>query len=144
MTHFVLDSQLARDSIPVCELNLCDVRLINDSHYPWLILIPRIAGIVEVIDLSTSQQTQLWNESALVCKMLKQIHDPDKLNVAAIGNLVSQCHVHHIARFTHDKTWPAPVWGKHSAKPYPDQAADQIIQQYTDFISTYANNKEHS
>jgi diadenosine tetraphosphate (Ap4A) HIT family hydrolase len=115
---FTLDPQLARDTLPVCDLALSTVRLMNDSRYPWLILVPRIAGVSEVIDLSSDHRHRLLDETTRVAEALRAICKPKKLNIAAIGNVVAQLHVHVIARFVDDAAWPRPVWGLGSAVPY--------------------------
>jgi diadenosine tetraphosphate (Ap4A) HIT family hydrolase len=127
MTDFVLHPQLEKDSKLVTELLLCSVRLINDVNYPWLILVPRVANISDVIDLSDAQQQTLWQESAIVSRALKHLFTPDKLNVAALGNMVSQLHLHHVVRYKNDASWPKPIWGQVLAKAYPDQQlAEQV------------------
>ncbi len=127
MKKFVLHAQLAKDSELVCELTLCQVRLINDANYPWLILVPKVADISEVIQLSQAQQRQLWQESALLSEVLTQLFTPDKLNIAALGNMVAQLHIHHIVRYANDISWPKPVWGQVPAKSYEQlQMAKQI------------------
>ncbi|KZY42414.1 histidine triad (HIT) protein [Pseudoalteromonas shioyasakiensis] len=100
---------------------LCKVLLMNDSQYPWFILVPRVAGVKEIIDLSEELQITLLQESGKLSKLLQQVFNPDKLNVAALGNMVPQLHVHHIARFTTDAAWPTPIWGKLPAVPYSDE-----------------------
>ncbi|WP_293748300.1 HIT family protein [uncultured Paraglaciecola sp.] len=127
MTTFILHPQLATDSELVTELSLCSVRLIKDANYPWLILVPRIADIKDVIDLSDAQQHVLWQESALVSRALKHLFTPDKLNVAALGNIVPQLHLHHIVRYQHDVSWPNPIWGQVPPKTYSEQQlAEQV------------------
>jgi diadenosine tetraphosphate (Ap4A) HIT family hydrolase len=126
MTTFVLHPQLEKDSEFVIELTLCSVRLINDVNYPWLILMPQIPNISDVIDLTDVQQQILWQESALVSQALKHLFTPDKLNVAALGNMVSQLHLHHIVRYKNDISWPKPIWGQVPAKSYSEQ---QRVQQ---------------
>ena len=127
MTHFVLHPQLEKDSELVTELLLCSVRLINDAHYPWLILVPRVANISDVIDLSDAQQQTLWQESALVSRALKHLFTPDKLNLATLGNMVPQLHLHHIVRYQNDVSWPKPIWGQVQAKTYSEEKlAEQI------------------
>ncbi len=115
---FELHPQLAKDSIWLADWPLCQVRLCNDSNYPWFILIPRRADIRDVIDLPEHEQDLLWQESRRLSHYLKQDYAPDKLNLAALGNMVPQLHVHHIGRFISDAAWPAPVWGKVTACPY--------------------------
>ena len=127
MTFFVLHPQLEKDSELVTELMLCSVRLINDINYPWLILVPKVDNISDVIDLSDVQQRMLWQESALVSRALKHLFTPDKLNVAALGNMVPQLHLHHIVRYKNDLSWPKPIWGQVPSTAYSDkQLAKQI------------------
>ena len=118
---FPLAPELQRDCIELADWPLCKVLLMNDSQYPWFILVPREAGLKEIIDLSETQQVTLLRESAKLSKLLQQVFNPDKLNVAALGNMVPQLHIHHIARFKTDAAWPAPVWGKLPAVPYSDE-----------------------
>ncbi|MGX1112732.1 diadenosine tetraphosphate (Ap4A) HIT family hydrolase [Pseudoalteromonas sp. MBR-15] len=118
---FSLAPELQRDCIELADWPLCKVLLMNDSQYPWFILVPREAGLKEIIDLSETQQVTLLRESAKLSKLLQQVFNPDKLNVAALGNMVPQLHIHHIARFKTDAAWPAPVWGKLPAVPYSDE-----------------------
>ena len=105
-----LHSQLKKDTIDIGDLPLCRVLVIKDAHYPWLLLVPRRAGAVEIIDLDEVAQAQLMTEISRVSRALKDITKCDKLNVAALGNLVPQLHVHVIARRTNDAAWPRPVW----------------------------------
>jgi diadenosine tetraphosphate (Ap4A) HIT family hydrolase len=122
MAIFNLDPRLENDCEWVCDLQLCKVMLLKDANYPWLVLVPMVGDCVEIIDLTSEKQRQLWYESAIVSQVLQQLFTPDKLNIAAIGNVVSQLHVHHIVRYSSDLCWPKPVWGQHPAKPY--QAAE--------------------
>lgn len=108
---FVLHPQLERDTTPLGDLPLSRVLIINDANYPWLLLVPRRAGAVEVIDLDEVERAQLMSEIALASRALKEVTECDKLNVAALGNAVPQLHVHIIARRKTDKAWPKPVWG---------------------------------
>jgi diadenosine tetraphosphate (Ap4A) HIT family hydrolase len=124
---FKLHPQLQKDSIFVCDLTLCRVLLANDCQYPWLILVPMRNDIKEVIDLTEDEQQLLWQESAKVSRMMRDCYHPDKLNIASLGNMVPQLHVHHVARFTADPAWPGPVWGAHAAINYPSGQLDQII-----------------
>ena len=120
-TPFSLAPELQRDCIELADWPLCKVLLMNDSQYPWFILVPRVAGVKEIIDLSEELQITLLQESGKLSKLLQQVFNPDKLNVAALGNMVPQLHVHHIARFTTDAAWPTPIWGKLPAVPYTDE-----------------------
>ena len=127
MSAWQLHPQLANDTVPVVELPLCEVRLMDDANHPWLILVPRVADSVEIIDLDPSQRSQLTAEIDTACRALKTLFAPDKLNVAALGNLVPQLHVHVIARYRSDIAWPRPVWGAANAKPYaPEQLVERI------------------
>lgn len=118
-----LHPQLANDTAPVGDLPLCRVLLTRDANYPWLVLVPRRADIVEIIDLDDSDAARLMTEIAHVSRALRAATGCDKLNVAALGNMVPQLHVHVIARRRNDAAWPHPVWGVVPAKPY---AADEI------------------
>lgn len=118
---FELAPELQRDCIALADWPLCKVLLMNDSQYPWFILVPRISGLKEIIDLTDIQQKTFWLESAKLSELLRDVFNPDKLNVAALGNMVPQLHVHHIARFTTDIAWPKPVWGLHSPVAYSDE-----------------------
>ncbi len=106
-----LHPQLAQDTVPVGDLRLARMLLTNDANYPWLILVPRLPGLVELIDLEENAQVQLLGEIAATARALKSITQCDKLNIAALGNQVPQLHVHIIARRHSDAAWPKPVWG---------------------------------
>ncbi|OBP14237.1 histidine triad (HIT) protein [Rheinheimera sp. SA_1] len=116
--EFELHPQLAKDSVWISDWPLCQLRLINDKNYPWFILVPRRADVREIIDLTDEDQELLWRESQKLSRLLQQCYAPDKLNIAALGNMVPQLHLHHIGRFTSDAAWPAPVWGKVPAVSY--------------------------
>src|SRR5438309_4931413 len=106
-----LHSQLKKDTIDIGDLPLCRVLVIKDAHYPWLLLVPRRSEAVEIIDLDEVAQAQLMTEISRVGRALKEVTRCDKLNIAALGNLVPQLHVHVIARRSSDAAWPRPVWG---------------------------------
>lgn len=128
MTHWHLHPQLDQDTHWVASLPLCELRLMDDATYPWLILVPRVAGVCELIELEAAQRQQLTAEMDQCSHALKQLFAPDKLNVAALGNMVAQLHVHVIARFHTDAAWPAPVWGKATAQPYTPEALQKRLQ----------------
>lgn len=130
---FVLHPQLAKDSVWVSDWPLCQLRLINDKNYPWFILVPRRPEVREIIDLTDDDQWLLWQESKKLSVMLKQVYAPDKLNTAALGNMVPQLHLHHITRFTTDAAWPAPVWGKVPAVPYGEDELQIELQRWAAF-----------
>ena len=110
-TRFVLDPRLEADTHAIGDLPLSELRLMDDARFPWLILVPRIAGARDLIDLDERDQRTLLAEINLVGRTLEAQLRPDKLNIAALGNVVPQLHVHVIARFTSDAAWPQPVWG---------------------------------
>ena len=124
--EFSLAPELARDCIELADWPLCKVLLMNDSQYPWFILVPRKANLKESIDLDDVDQLLLMKESAKLSQLLKEVFNPDKLNIAALGNMVPQLHIHHIARFKTDVAWPAPVWGKFASVPYTNEQVEQL------------------
>ena len=126
-TAYELDPRLAADSHPLHTLELSELRLMDDANYPWLVLVPRVAGARELIDLEPAQRQQLTAEIDGGLRLLRDVFQPHKLNVAALGNLVPQLHVHLIARFEHDPAWPAPVWGRVAARPYSPEALVERI-----------------
>jgi diadenosine tetraphosphate (Ap4A) HIT family hydrolase len=109
--QWALDPSLARDTVPVGDLPLSRVLLINDANYPWLLLVPRRSGASEITDLEYVEQAQLMTEIAAAGRVLKELTGCDKINTAALGNVVPQLHVHVIARKRGDAAWPKPVWG---------------------------------
>src|SRR5690606_8550115 len=128
-TVFVLDSRLQADTVPIGDFSLCRLLLSNDSNYPWFVLVPKRPDISEIFELALEDQLQLWQETTALSVILNKIFAADKINVAALGNVVSQLHMHVIARRHGDPAWPAPVWGKHPAQPYTAQQVSAIVQQ---------------
>jgi diadenosine tetraphosphate (Ap4A) HIT family hydrolase len=124
---FAIDPRIVADSFAVTALRLADLRLMNDARFPWLVLVPRKPGLVEIIDLDAAEQVLLMTEIGAVSTVLKTLTGCDKLNVAALGNAVRQLHVHIIARTTTDTAWPAPVWGKGAAVAYQPGTRDRLI-----------------
>ncbi|MCG6966101.1 MAG: HIT family protein [Chromatiaceae bacterium] len=118
MPSFSLHPQLALDCHPVGDLALSQVLLLNDRRYPWVILVPRRAGIREIYELATDDRIMLLAESCRVGRFLMAVFDGTKLNVGALGNLVPQLHLHHVVRQVGDPAWPGPVWGHSAAAPY--------------------------
>lgn len=127
MTEFVLYERLAADCIVVGDWPLCRVLLMNDSNFPWLILVPRRANLREIYQLDAADRAQFLAESCALGETLMAQFTGDKLNVAALGNMVPQLHIHHIARKVGDAAWPAPVWGKVPAKPYSETDANTVL-----------------
>lgn len=115
---FTLHPQLAHDCFELAEFPLCKLLLCNDSTYPWFILVPKVAEVTDIYHLDWQQQQQFLNESSLLSELLMQVFEGDKMNVAALGNVVEQLHVHHIVRFKTDSSWPKPIWGQLPLTPY--------------------------
>lgn len=118
---FALDQRLQQDTLVIGDFPLCRLLLSNDSNYPWFILVPRINGISEVFHLDVADQQKLWEETTGLAQLLNDGLGADKMNIGALGNVVSQLHVHVIVRKRDDAAWPAPVWGKHPARPYTQE-----------------------
>ena len=126
---FTLDSRLAADTIPVGDLALSSVLLLNDARFPWFVLVPRIEGVSELTDLSEDQSAQLMQEIRIATQVMLELSKPDKVNVGALGNIVTQLHVHVVGRFRSDPAWPGPVWGHGARTPYPDHAVKALIER---------------
>jgi len=124
---FALDPRLATDTRPVASLPLCDVLLMNDARYPWLILVPRRAGLVEIADLHDDEQAVLWQEVDRAAAALRAAAPCDKLNLGALGNIVRQLHVHVVARVEGDAAWPGPVWGHGQAAAYDGKQLGTLL-----------------
>ncbi len=134
MMTFQLHPQLEKDCVPIGKFDLCRLLLMNDSQFPWFILVPEVAEITEIYQLTTEQRKLLIEESSFLAKTLQATCQADKLNIAAIGNLVPQLHVHHIVRYRNDKAWPAPVWGKFPAIPYSSLALTETVTLITNAL----------
>lgn len=126
---FEVHPQLAGQSVFVCDLQLSRLALMNNQRFPWLLLIPRRDDITEIIDLPEQEQTILWREIAQISRLLRELFQPDKLNVATIGNLVPQLHVHLIARFKTDEAWPKPTFGFAPPLPYTPSERETLISR---------------
>ena len=128
---FHLDPQLEIDTIYVTELSLCQIRLVNDRRYPWLILIPKQNGLIEIHDLSKDDQSRLILEITTFTRVIEELFQPEKINVGSLGNVVSQLHIHVIGRFKDDYTWPGPVWGDGKPHHYTNNKAEELIKLIT-------------
>jgi len=126
---FLLDPRLEADTIHLGDLPLSRALLMNDARFPWLILVPRRAGASEIADLDEVDATALMGEIRLSARLLAEIAGPDKTNVGALGNIVTQLHVHIVARFLSDPAWPGPVWGHGARTPYPPHAAHALVER---------------
>jgi len=129
---FELHPRLAEDCITLGRFGLCRLLLMNDSHYPWFILVPEKPNLTEIYQLSPDERIQLTEESSLLAEALADLYRADKMNIAAIGNLVPQLHIHHIVRYQNDAAWPAPVWGKFDRMPYTEEKIAAIRGQIDD------------
>ena len=129
MSEFALDPRLANDTRRVASLALCDVLLMNDTRFPWLVLVPRQDGLVEICDLPPERQAALWQEVNLAAQALRSLQPFDKLNLGALGNIVRQLHVHVVGRREGDAAWPGPVWGSGRAEPYGEGALVAVIEK---------------
>jgi len=130
MSIFQLDAGLAADTLDVMELEACSLRLLNDRRWPWLVLIPKIHGAVEWHDLSKGQRIMIDDEVARVAGVLKTITSCSKINIASLGNMVRQLHVHVIARSEGDPNWPGPVWGFGDRQVYGEKEAAALIDTF--------------
>lgn len=124
---FELHPQLQKDCVVLGDLTLSRVLLCKDSHYPWLILVPKRENIREIHDLPRADQLQLIEESSAVSLLLSEHFGAHKMNVAALGNMVPQLHLHHVVRFEHDAAWPKPIWGVVDSRPYNDEKLKKIV-----------------
>jgi diadenosine tetraphosphate (Ap4A) HIT family hydrolase len=132
MTGFVLDARLDADTHAIGDLPLSQLRLFDDARFTWLVLVPRIAGARELIDLDENDQRVLLAEIVRVGRVMESLFKPDKLNIAALGNVVPQLHVHIVARRTDDAAWPQPVWGHGERVPYAASERDARIAALRD------------
>lgn len=123
---FVLDSRLQNDTLLIGNYPLSQLLLMNDVSYPWFILVPRREAVSELFQLDLDDQQALWQETTHLAAALKDAFSADKMNVATLGNVVSQLHMHVIVRRRTDASWPAPVWGKHAAVPYNDSQLAEV------------------
>ncbi|MBE5315567.1 MAG: HIT family protein [Xanthomonadales bacterium] len=126
---FQLDPRLEADSLPLAELSLCSLRLMDDQRFPWLLLVPRRPGLREVFELPAFHQAELLIELNHAARALGAVARPHKLNLGALGNIVQQLHLHLVARRPDDAAWPGPVWGSGARQPYPPAAAQSLIAQ---------------
>ena len=127
--HFTLDQRLERDSELVTVLGLCQLRLMKDSRWPWLMLVPQRTGVSEIFELTPLDQTLLTFETNAVAAALKKATGARKINVGALGNIVRQLHVHIVARNEDDPNWPGPIWGHGSAKPYESGRQQDFLKK---------------
>jgi len=129
---FELHPDLSRDGIYMGSFPLCQVLLINDSAYRWFVLVPQRENIGDTIDLSEADFKSLWAESRAISIAIMKLFDGEKLNVAALGNITPQLHLHHVVRYASDPAWPGPIWGVQPLTPYQDQQIEEVRTQLAD------------
>ncbi|MGF1682615.1 HIT domain-containing protein [Photobacterium minamisatsumaniensis] len=133
--QFTLHSRLAADTSVLGNLPLCQVLLSKEALGPWLILVPRKYNLTEIHHLPEDEQFQLMRESSAIAQLLEQDYQADKINVGALGNLVPQLHVHHIARFKNDIAWPGPVWGNTDGTQRSNDVQQALVDELRDELS---------
>lgn len=126
---FALHERLQADTVEVARWALSLLLLMDEQRWPWLILVPRRAGAREILDLEPADRAELMEEAVAAGRLLSALHRPDKLNIAAIGNLVPQLHLHVVARVAGDPAWPKPVWGQLPTSPYKKAALAQRLSE---------------
>ncbi len=127
MSTFQLDERLARDSMHLATIGLCELRLMGDSRWPWLVLVPQRNDISEIFELTPLDQTMLAFEINMVASALKKVTGATKINIGALGNIVRQLHIHIIARSEGDPNWPGPVWGFGTARPWVEEERKKFV-----------------
>lgn len=131
---FILDEKLAKDTREIGQLSLCQLLLMNDARFVWVILVPKRALVSEIYQLSQGDQQQLMAESCWVSEQLQNHFNADSMNVAALGNVVAQLHVHHVVRFEADPVWPLPVWGQGESQAYTNSELTSRIRELQDLL----------
>lgn len=139
--EFVLHPQLTNDCVVLMEFPLSQLLLCNDSAFPWFILVPKVNNIQDVYQLNWQDQQQLLNESSMLSEVLMQEFKGDKMNVAALGNVVPQLHLHHIVRYKTDPCWPKPIWGQQALTPYTDAELNELKERLLPKLSAILKNK---
>lgn len=132
---FELDPQLKKDTHYLGEFDLCQVLLMNDAQYPWIILVPKREDVSEIFDLSQADQQQLMLESNFLLEAMSKVFQADKMNVANLGNMVAQLHLHHIARYKTDASWPAPIWGVKPSKAYDQDGLEKVFEKVKQMLT---------
>lgn len=122
---FVLDSRLEKDTITLGQFPLCLILLSRDANYPWCILVPKKEGIREIHHLDLSDRSQLLEESCALASLMERLFSADKMNIAALGNIVPQLHLHHVARYKNDAAWPKPIWGAVEPNDYSEELLER-------------------
>lgn len=134
---FEIDPRLAQDTFTVGDFPLSRLLLMNDTSYPWFILVPRRMSIREIFELEPRDQQQLLRESSHLAEVLCRVFQADKINIAALGNMVPQLHVHHVVRYRTDQAWPHPVWGRFPAQPYTTRVLQETCASLIDHLADF-------
>ncbi|MDF1764437.1 MAG: HIT domain-containing protein [Oleibacter sp.] len=134
---FVLDERLQGDTVFIGRFPLCQVLLMNDRRYPWVILVPAQSNVFEYYHLALKDRQQMMSESVWLAEKMADYFNADSMNVAALGNVVPQLHVHHVARFETDTAWPAPVWGHSAAEPYSEEEKQARVKEITQLLESH-------
>jgi diadenosine tetraphosphate (Ap4A) HIT family hydrolase len=138
---FTLHERLRADTLDIARLRLSRVLLMNDSSFPWLVLVPERENVRELYDLDEKDRSVLIEEITLASRIIKHLYEPDKINVGALGNLVPQLHVHVIGRFESDRAWPGPVWGTGPAQPYGDETREATRERFEKAFLNYLSSQ---
>ncbi|WJH41798.1 HIT family protein [Aliirhizobium terrae] len=136
MSEFEMDARLARDTELVASLGLCQLRIMKDARWPWFMLVPQRNAVSEVFELKPLDQALLTFETNMVAEALKKTTGAEKINVAAIGNIVRQLHVHIVARSEGDPNWPGPIWGFGQSEAYDDAQKQALINRLTENLAS--------
>lgn len=131
---FQLHPQLSKDCFVIKDLDLCRLLLMNDKNYPWCVLVPMREGKKDIFELTESEQIQFIQESSKLSRIMMALFKGKKMNVAALGNMVPQLHIHHVVRNENDPCWPKPVWGQVPAILYGEREADEIVLSIRQFF----------
>ena len=137
---FRLDKRLEKDTIFIKNLNLSKLLLMNNSNFPWFILVPMRENLIELIDLSKTDQQQLLLEISLLSRFLKKTDPIGKINIGTLGNIVNQLHIHVVIRNKKDLAWPNSVWGFGNYSPYSKQQSLKLLNEISNFLNEEDNN----
>ena len=141
--QFILDDRLSRDTFFVGDLPLCKVLLMNVSNFPWIILVPKVAGLTEVFHLNASEKKDYQKETNYLLEAMSKEYGSHKMNIASLGNLVPQLHTHIIARYKNDDAWPNPVWSFQDMKSYSESQFKLEIDKLKKLVDDYAHGEEY-
>ncbi len=136
---FKLDKRLEQDTIFIKNLNLSKLLLMNNSNFPWLILVPMRENLIELIDLSKTDQQQLLSEISSLSRFLKKTDPKGKINIGTLGNIVNQLHIHIVIRNKNDLAWPNSIWGFDNHSPYSKEQSLKLLEEISNFLNEEDN-----